>query len=394
METALAGVRVLDLTRALAGPYCSLILGDLGAEIIKIEALTGRTEVTGPYAYKGQDGYFMSVNRSKKSVTLDIRTDEGRQVFYDLVKVSDVVLDNFRPGVIERLKADYDTLRAVNPGIISCSISGFGPDGPYRDRPAYDLVVQAIGGAMSITGEPGRPPVRAGVAVGDQGAGMFAAHGILAALYARERTGLGCRVETSLLEAMVAQLAYEASLYLLSGIVPQPVGSGHRTLPFYYAFQTSDGYVAVAAINRFANLCKALGREDIARDPRYQGSQIAGHRDELIAIWQEVFLTKTTDEWLEALTENDVPCGPVNTLDRALADPQVLARDMVVSIDHTLGGQIRQTGNPIKISTTPPGVRRRFLSPPTLGEHTTEVLSGVLGYSQEKIDQLRQKKAV
>ena len=394
METALTGVRVLDLTRALAGPYCSMILGDLGAEIIKIEAVQGRKDVTGPYSYKGQDGYFMSVNRSKKSVTLDIRTDEGREVFYGMVKVSDVVLDNFRPGVVERLKVDYDTLKGINPGIITCSISGFGSDGPYRDRPAYDLVVQAIGGAMSITGEPGRPPVRCGVAIGDQGAGMFAAHGILAALYARERTGAGCRVETSLLEAMVAQLAYEASLYLLSGIIPEPLGTGHRTLPFYQAFRTKDGHVSIAAINRFPNLCKAVGREDLTEDPRFTERQINDHRDEFIAIMQEVFLTRTNDEWLERLNGNDVPCGPVNTLDKALADPQVLARDMVVSIDHTLGGQIKQTGNPIRISTTPPDARRRFLSPPTLGEHTTEVLSQLLGYSQEKIDRLRQEKVV
>ena len=394
MEIALAGVRVLDLTRALAGPYCSMILGDLGAEVIKIEAVQGRKEVTGPYSYKGQDGYFMSVNRSKKSVTLDIRTDDGREVFYDLVKVSDVVLDNFRPGVMERLKVDYEVLKGINAGIISCSISGFGSDGPYRDRPAYDLVVQAISGAMSITGEPGRPPVRSGVAIGDQGAGMFAAHGILAALYARQRTGVGCQVETSLLEAMVAQLAYEASLYLLSGIIPEPLGTGHRTLPFYQAFRTRDGHIAIAAIDRFPNLCKAVGREDLTEDPRFAEDQINEHRDEFIAIMEEVFAGRTTDEWLERLNGNDVPCGPVNTLDKALTDPQVLARDMVVSVDHTLGGRIAQTGNPIRISTTPPDARRRFLSPPTLGEHTTEVLSQLLGYSHERIDRLRQEKAV
>jgi len=201
METALAGVRVLDLTRALAGPYGSMILGDLGAEIIKIEPLDARREAIGPYSYKGQDAYFMSVNRSKKSITLDVRTDKGREVFYDLVRISDVVFDNFRPGVPERLRIDYNTLRELNPRIICCSISGFGSTGPYRDRPAYDVVIQALSGAMSITGEPGRPPVRSGIAIADQGAGMFAAHGILAALYAREHTGVGTKVETSLLEA-------------------------------------------------------------------------------------------------------------------------------------------------------------------------------------------------
>ena len=394
METALNGVRVVDLTRALAGPYCSLILGDLGAEIIKIEAVEGRTEVTGPYSYKGQDGYFMSVNRSKKSVTLDVRQERGREVFYDLVKISDVVLDNFRPGVLERLKIDYDTLKGINPRIISCSISGFGPNGPYRDRPAYDVVVQAIGGAMSITGEPGRPPVRSGIAVADQGAGMFAAHGILAVLYQREKTGVGGKVETSLLEAMIALLAYEASLYFVSGIVPGPVGSGHRTLALYQTFQTKDSYIAVAAINKFANLCKALNSEELMEDPRFSGSQMAEHRKELLDALQEVFITKSTDEWLKLLLEADVPCGPMNTLDKALADPQVLARDMVVSIDHTLGGQIKQTGNPVKISTTPQEVRQKFLSPPVLGEHIDEVLGKLLGYAPEKIEDLRQEKVI
>jgi len=371
-----------------------MILGDLGAEIIKIEAVDGRAEATGTYSYKGQDAYFMSINRSKKSITLDVRIDKGREVLYDLVRISDVVFDNFRPGVLERLKIDYDTLKELNPRIICCSITGFGPNGPYRDLPAYDVVVQALSGAMSITGEPGRPPVRSGIAVGDQGAGVFAAHGILAALYARERTGVGCKVETSLLEAMMSFLAYEASYYFVSGLVPGPVGSGHRTLPIYGAFKTSDGYLALAAIGRFPALCKVLGKEELAEDPRFTGAQMAEHKEELVSILREVFATKNTDEWLELLREADVPCGPVNTLDKAFSDPQVLARDMVVSIDHTLGGQIRQTGNPIKISATPPEAKQEFLSPPILGEHTEEVLSQLLAYCPEKIEQLRQDKII
>jgi crotonobetainyl-CoA:carnitine CoA-transferase CaiB-like acyl-CoA transferase len=372
-----------------------MILGDLGAEIIKIEAHEGREQQRiGAYTYKGQDVYFMSVNRSKKSIVLDLRLDKGREVLYDLVKVSDVVFDNFRPGVLERLRIDYDTLKKLNPKIISCSITGYGSTGPYRDRPAYDLVIQAITGAMSITGEPGRPPVRSGIAVADQGAGMFAAHGVLAALYARERTGVGAKVETSLLEAMVAQLAYEAGLYLISGLVPGPVGSGHRILPVYQAHQTQDGYITIAAVGRFPALCQALGREDLAQEPRFAGPGLAQHRQELLAILDEIFLTKSSDEWVKLLTEADVPCGPVNALDKALSDPQVLATDMVVSIDHTLGGQIKQTGNPIKASTTPKDARQKFLSPPLLGEHTNEILSQLLGYSQDKIEQLRQEKVI
>ena len=394
MENALEGLRVLDLTRALAGPYGSLILGDLGAEIIKVEAIGSRKDVTGPYSYKGQDAYFMSVNRSKKSITLDVRKDEGREILYDLVKKSDVVYDNFRPGVLERLKIDYNTLKKVNSKIICCSITGYGSKGPYRSRPAYDLVVQARSGAMSITGEEGRPPVRSGIAVADQGAGMFAAHGILAALYRRERTGEGSKVETSLLENMMALIAYETGLYFSSGEVPGPVGAGHRTLALYDCFETTDGYVTIAAIMKFPNLCKALSREDLLKDPRFSDKEMQNHKADLLPILKEVFRTKTTEEWLRLLDDADIPCGPVNTLDQALADPQVLATDMVVKVDHTLGGQIKQTGNPIKISTTPSELRKKFLSPPTIGEHTSKVLSQLLGYKQEKIDRLVKDKVI
>ncbi len=394
METALTGVRILDLTRALAGPYCTLILGDLGAEVIKIEAVSGRGDMGSFQAYRGHDVFFMGVNRGKRSLTLDLRKEEGQAVFHDLVKVSDVVLDNFRPDVLDRLKADYDTIKAVNPRIISCSITGFGSDGPYRDRPAYDLVAQAISGAISVTGEPGRPPTRNGIAVSDQGAGMFAAHGILAALYRREISGEGCRVETSLLEATIAQLAFEAGLYLVSGIIPGPVGSGHRTQPAYGAFATSDGYVAIAGSGRFPNVCRAIGREDLIGDERFQGDRLIENRDEVILILEEVFLTMGTDEWVERLTREDVPCGPVNNFEEAFADEQVLARDMVVEIEHPTLGRIRQTGNPIKMSMTPPEERRRFVAPPALGEHTDEVLSGLLGYSADRIEQLRREKTI
>ncbi|MEW6187493.1 MAG: CoA transferase [Thermodesulfobacteriota bacterium] len=395
METALSGVRVVDLTRALAGPYGSMILGDLGAEIIKVEAVGSQREFTGPTAYKGQDSYMMSINRSKKSITLDTRTEKGLRIFYDLVKISDVVLDNFRPGVLERLKMDYETLKAFNPRIISCSISGFGSTGPYRDRPAYDVIIQAISGTMSITGEPERPPVRAGIALSDQGAGMYAAHGILAALYAREKSGAGQKVETSLFEATIAQLAYEASIYFVSGEIPGPVGSGHRVLPVYQAFQTRDGYVAIAAVGpKYPLLFKAMEREDLLKTPLFIGPPTPENRKLRVAAIQEVFLTRTTEEWMKRLIEADVPCGPVNTLDKALSDPQVEATDMVAVIDHSLGGQIKQTGNPVKMSGTPPEMRKKFLSPPTVGENTDAILSRLLGYSPEKLDQLRQEKVI
>ena len=395
MEKALANVRIIDLTRALAGPYGSMILGDLGAEIIKIEAVGSKRGNTGGTAFKGQDAYNMSINRSKKSITLDTRTEKGREILYELVKISDVVFDNFRPGVLERLKMDYETLKKINPRIISCSISGFGSSGPYRDRPAYDVVIQALTGVMSITGEPDRPPVRCGIALSDQGAGMFAAHGILAALYAREHTGVGQKVETSLFEATIAQIAYEASIYYVSGEVPGPVGSGHRILPVYQAFETQDGYVSIAAVgDKYPLLFKALGREDLLTDPRFTGPATVENKKERVSIIQEIFLTKTTEEWMRLLIEADVPCGPVNTLDKALADPQVAATDMVVTIDHSSGAQVRQTGNPIKMSGTPPELKTKFLFPPYVGEHTEETLSRLLGYSEEKLARLREEKII
>jgi len=395
METALANVRIIDLTRALAGPFGSMILGDLGAEIIKIEAVNTKRGFTGPTAYRGQDAYTMSINRSKKSITLDTRTEKGKEIFYNLVKISDVVLDNFRPGVLERLKMDYETLKKINPRIICCSISGFGSSGPYRDRPAYDVIIQALTGSMSITGEEGRPPVRAGIAISDLGAGMFAAHGIMAALYAREHTGVGQKVETSLFESTLALLAYEASIYFVTGEVPGPVGSGHRVLPVYRAFQTQDGYITVAAVgDKYPRLFKAMGREDLLKEPLFKGPSTLENKKPRNAVIQEVFLTKGTDEWMRLLIEADVPCGPVNTLDKALADPQVAATDMVASIEDGSGGQIKQTANPIKMSGTPLKLRTKYSYPPVVGEHTEEVLSQLLGYSKEKIETLQQEKVI
>jgi crotonobetainyl-CoA:carnitine CoA-transferase CaiB-like acyl-CoA transferase len=394
MENALEGLRILDLTRHLAGPYGSLLMGDLGAEIIKIEAVGSRKEATGKYSYKGQDAYFMSVNRSKKSLTLDVRKEEGRELFYDLVKISDIVFDNFRPGVLERLKIDYNTLKEINPRIICCSITGYGSKGPHRLLPAYDLVMQALSGAMSITGEEGRPPVRSGIAIADQGAGMFAVHGMLAALYRRERTGVGSKVETSLLENMIALLAYEAGYYFTSGEVPGRVGAGHRTLALYDCFKTQDDYIVIAAVFKFSTLCKALDREDLIDDPRFSDDHIEEHKPDLLPILQEVFLTKKTKEWLKVLNEADIPCAPVNNLHQALTDPQVLANDMVISVEHTLGGEVKQTGNPIKISSTPPELRNKFLSPPTLGEHNNEILSQLLGYPHEKIEKLKEEQVI
>lgn len=391
MEVALQGVRVLDLTRALAGPYGSLFLGDLGAEVIKIEAPSPRPSRGGPFSYKGMDAYFMGVNRSKKSVALDLTKPQGRQVFYDLVKVSDVVYDNYRPTVPKRLGIDYDTLKKINPRIICCSITGFGSTGPLRDRPAFDLPIQALSGAVAATGHREGPPVRNSIAVADQGAGLMAVIGILAALVARERTGVGQKVETSLLEATIAQLGYEAALYFVSGIVQERIGSGHLIAIPYGIYKTADDYIAIAAQRRFEALCQVMGRPELAQDPRFQGENLLQNRQELEAILEEVFPTRSTEEWLRLLEEADIPCAPVNRLDQALSHPQVLERQMVISLEHVLGGEVKLVGNPIKMSATPPEERQHFISPPLLGQHTEEVLGGILGYPSTYIEELRQQ---
>lgn len=395
METALSGVRVLDLTRYLAGPFGAMLLADLGAEVIRVESPGFTFQHPARYSYKGQDAYYISIHRNKRSILLDLKKPQGQQVFYDLVKVSDVVFDNYRPDVAERLKIDYETLRRINPRIICCSITGFGTTGPYRDRPAYDLTIQALSGAMSITGEAGRPPVRNGVATGDLSGGMFAAQGILAALYARERTGLGQKIDIALLATQIALLSYEASCYFVSGEVPGPVGAGHRTIYPYDAFRCQDDYIVVAAMDRFDKLCQVLGREDLARDPRFQSTTaLLEHKAELEPVLKEIFLTKHAKEWLRLLVAGDVPCAPINDFDQVFADPQVLELEMVTSIDHVLGGQVRVLGNPIRMSATPPETRRRYLSPPVTGQHTDEVLGQILGYSPARIEELRQNGVV
>ncbi|MDO8490508.1 MAG: CoA transferase [Dehalococcoidia bacterium] len=398
METALSDVVILDLTHYLAGPYGAMLLADLGARVIKVEPPGPRArEGFGKYSFKGQDAYFLSTNRNKKGIVLDLKSEKGKQVFYDLVKKADVVFDNYRYGVTTKLGVDYETLNRVNPRIICCSITGFGASGPYRDRPAYDLVIQAISGGMSITGEPGRPPVRSGIAIADQGAGVISALGIMAALHQRERTGRGQKVETSLLESHVSLLVYEAAYYFVSGIVPGPIGSGHRTISAYGTYKTKDDYIVIANPEGYdiGFLFRAIGREDLITDPRFDTAEKRSiNREDLKAILQEAFKARTAVEWLDILTRGNVPCAPVNSLDKGLSDPQVLARDMVITVDYAGGGQIRQVGNPIKLSETPSDVRKQFFSPPIQGQHSEEVLIDLLGYSKERVEELKKEKVI
>jgi crotonobetainyl-CoA:carnitine CoA-transferase CaiB-like acyl-CoA transferase len=389
----LSGVRIVDLTQMLAGPYGSMLLADLGAEVIKIEDPRGGdpTRRLGPPFVEGESAYFLAINRNKRSLALDLRKAEGRQVLYDLVEVSDAVFNNFRPGTMEKLGCDYETLKEINSQIIYCSLTGFGETGPYRDRPAFDLAIQAISGAMSITGEPGRPPVRMGIPLGDLGGSLFCAFAISAALYAREKTGSGCRIDISLMDCMLSLLTYVGQYYLITGKVPGPVGSAHQTVVPYQAFATRDIYIVVAVfVEKFWHaFCRVLDLEELRDDPRFaDNDRRRENREELIPILEEMFRTKAGDEWLRLLSEAGVPCGPINTLDRVFSEAQVAARNMVVEIDHPKAGRLRSLGDPIKAST----MGEHPCEPaPLHGQHIEEVLSDILRYSPQRIATLREE---
>ncbi len=388
----LKGMRVIDLSMMLAGPSGSMLLGDLGAEIIKVEPPKGDETREGPPYFYGEDSaYFWSINRNKKSLVIDLKNPEGRKVLYDLVGQADVVFDNYRPGVLERLQIDYEHLKQFNPRIICCSISTYGDTGPYRDRPGYDLIVQAMSGGMSITGEPGGAPVRAGVPIGDLMGGMVAVHGVLAAYISREKTGKGQRIEVSLLDTQVYYLTYVAQYYFHSGKIPEPIGSGHQSLVPYQAFKTKDIYIVIVAHqdNHFRLLCQAIGKPEWAEDPRF-ATRVARleNKSILIPMMESHLQTAPGDEWLEKIHKAGVPAGAINTIDRVLSDPQVLARDMVLEIESADRQKIKILGNPLKMEGTPVTT---FARPPLFGEHTREILSGILGYSSEKIEDLRKK---
>jgi CoA:oxalate CoA-transferase len=396
MKRPLSNVRIIDLSRMLSGPFGSMILADLGAGVIKIEDPEGgdKTRTMGPKLSEEQSAYFLSINRNKKSITLDLRKEKGREIFYELVKISDVVFDNFRPGVLERLGCDYETLKRINPKIICCSISSFGHTGPDKDLPGFDLILQARGGAMSITGEPGRPPVRMGIPTGDLAGAMYAAYAVVAALYSREKTGVGEKIDVSLLDSQVSFLTYVAQYYLLDGKIPGPIGSGHQTVVPYQAFKTKDAYVVIAIfVEKFwEKLCTVLGLEHLIKDPKFCTNDLRRkNKDELLPILEQMFLERTASDWLKLLADEGIPSAPVNAVDKVLTDPQLLARNMLVEISHPDYGKVKILGNPVKMS----GMEEdSFTAAPTLGEHTVEILSELLGYSQEQIDKLEEEGVV
>ena len=387
---ALAGVKVLDLTQIMAGPYCAMTLGDMGADVVKVEKPNGGDDARrmGPPFINGESAAFLGINRNKRSIVVDMRTDDGREIVQNLARRSDILLQNFRPGSLERMGLGYEQVREINPAIVYCTISGFGSTGPYARRGGFDLVAQGMSGLMSVTGHPGAPPAKVGVPICDLNAGAFAAIGVLTAYINRLRTGAGQHVDTSLLEGGIAYTFWESAMHFATGETPGPKGSAHRLTAPYQAFKTADGNINVGAANQanWERLCVAIGRDDLARDPRFANpSDRMDNLDALAATLEKTFARETSDHWLTALDAAGVPAGPIYSLDEVYADPQVRARDMVVETEHPIAGRVRNIGIPIKLSE-PPGAFRR--PAPTLGQHTDEVLRE-LGVSDERVAELR-----
>ena len=390
---ALDGIRVLDVTQVMAGPFCAMMLADLGATVIKVEPPAGDSTRQMPGASGTDTPAFNAVNRGKRSIVLNLKTVEGCDVFKRLARSTDIVIENYRPGVMTSLGLDYGALSAANPGLIYASISGYGQTGPQRGKGGFDLIAQGVSGIMSITGEPGGAPVKAGVPVTDLGAGLFALVGILAVLEHRHRTGLGQQIDTSLVDAGVALSVWEATEYF-SGIgVPSPLGSAHRMNAPYQAIRCADGYITLGAANErlFRRLCELLGHAEWCADPAFEdNASRVKNREALAGRIEAIIVAQPRDHWLSLLEANDIPCGPINNYAQVFADPQVLAREMVVETEHPTLGHLRTLGSPIKLSVTPPDVSRRA---PQLGEDTDDVLMEA-GYSAAEIAALRQASAI
>jgi crotonobetainyl-CoA:carnitine CoA-transferase CaiB-like acyl-CoA transferase len=383
---------VLDVSQIMAGPFCCQLLGDMGADVIKVEPVGGdQARHTLGFRMKGEDtAAFLAVNRNKKSVTLNLKEAEGKRIFFELVRNADVLVENFRPGVTEKLGIDYSTLEEVNPRLIYASISGFGQTGPYARRPGYDLIAQAMSGVMSVTGEPGGPPAKCGIPIADLSAGLYCAFGIMCAYVAREETGRGQHIDTSLLEGALALSIWETAEFWATGAVPQPLGSAHRLSAPYQALRTRDGYLTVGGNNQqfWNSLCKVIGRPDLANDERFATNQARlANLDELVTELESALKERDTDEWTQALQAEGVPVGPINDYRKVLEDPQTHARDMVAEIEHPVEGTMRSLGIPLKFSQTPGRIARPA---PLRGEHTEETLEG-LGYSKADVANLRER---
>jgi crotonobetainyl-CoA:carnitine CoA-transferase CaiB-like acyl-CoA transferase len=404
---ALSHIRVLDLTRVLAGPWCAQTLADLGADVIKLErpGAGDDTRHWGPPYLKTPEGadtreaaYYLCANRNKRSITVDIATPEGQKIVRELAATSDVVLENYKVGQLKKYGLDYESLKAVKPDLVYCSVTGFGQTGPLAERAGYDFIVQGMGGFMSVTGErdalPGGGPQKAGVAIADLMTGMYATVAVLAALAHRDRTGEGQAIDMALLDVQVAMLANVTSNYLIGGKPPQRWGNAHQNIVPYQAFQTSDSWIIVAVGNdgQFRKFVEVGGRPELADDARFATNpERVRHREVLVPIIAEMVKTRTKRDWIEALEAAGVPCGPINDLAEVFDDEQVRARGMRVEVPHPSGATAPLVRNPIRMSATPPEVRS---APPTLGEHTDAVLREVLGYDEAAIAALRGKSVI
>lgn len=390
---ALSDLLVLDLSRILAGPYCSMMLGDLGATVIKVERPgtgDGSRQWGPPWAGE-ESAYFISVNRNKESLAVDLEQAEGREIVRALASKADVLIENFKVGTMGRWGLDYEDLGDTNPGLVYCSITGYGQTGPYRDRPGYDFMIQAQGGVMSITGPVEGPPSKVGVAIVDISAGMYAAAAILGALHERARSGQGQHIDIALLDSQIAWLANVASNYLVAGEPPGRFGNAHPNIVPYETFQASDGWFALAVGNdrQFRRLCAVVGRPELGEDPRYATN--AGrvqHREKLVASLQEAFRGRSIQEWLAELLQAGIPSAPINTIDKVLTDPQAVHREMVVEMQHPQAGALRLAGSPLKLSRTPVVYRQ---APPSLGQHSEEILKRLLSLDDGRIQSLRAK---
>jgi formyl-CoA transferase len=390
-------ITVLDLSRILAGPYCSMMLGDLGADVIKIERpeVGDDTRRWGPPDAGGEAAYYLCVNRNKRSVTVNMKTPEGKEIIRKLAAKSDVVIENYKVGTLEKMGLGYKEIKKVNPGIIYCSISGFGQNGPYKDKPGYDFMIQGMSGLMSITGEPDGDPMKVGVAIVDITAGLFACNAIQAALRHREKTGEGQYLDISLLDSVIGWLANVGSNHLISGQSPKRFGNGHPNIVPYEPFKTADGsYIALAVGNdgQWQKLCKLAGKPELSSDSRFETNpQRVKNREALRPLVMEIMLTRSGNDWLEALDREKIPCGPINTLEKVFSDPHVLAREMVSEVSHPTAGSIKMVASPMKMSATPCEITRH---PPLLGEHTHEVIMEKLGYESGEIRRLEESKII
>ncbi|WFA10106.1 CoA transferase [Tissierella sp. Yu-01] len=392
MKQALDNIKVLDLTRVLAGPYATMILADMGADVIKIEMpKTGDdSRGYGPYV-NNESAYFMSINRNKRSMTLNLKSQKGKEIFLEMIKEMDVLVENFRPGTMEKLGLGYDYLSTINPKLIYAAASGYGHTGPYSKRAAYDAVVQAMGGIMSITGEKNGKPTRVGSSIGDISAGMFTAIGILAALESRHSTGRGQKVDVAMLDCQVAMLENAIARYFVTEEVPRPYGNRHTSIVPFETFETSDGEIMVAAGNNnlWAKLCECLEIPELAYDDRFKDNPLRNKNyDELRPLLTSAFKVKTTREWQECLDIEGIPNGPINSIDMVVTDPQVISREMIVEVEHPVVGRFKMPGIPIKLSDTPGIIRTPA---PVLGQHTEEILKEYLNYDKNEIQKLAEE---